>query len=244
MQLRLKWKFSLVLVLVLALMFASSRVITSYINQQSQELEQQRSATMEWVLVFSRDMESGEVLRMADLQQRKYPPSYINDEWLRPEDASAVVGNEMSYFVSAGAPVMIHQLRQPRPVTFADRLAEDEYAVTIAVGIEQLHHGLLRVGNHVALVANAGRALSTAQQLMTLSNIEVLAIDQRSNSEPNTGVATTLTLRLSVNDAVTFEHMRRSGFAIWLQKPGQVYPVIEQAQMVHIYELPGQGASQ
>lgn len=243
-QLRLKWKFMLVFSLVLALMFASYRVIHSYIMQQSQVIEQQRAATMEWVLVFQRDIEAGEVVTLSDLQQRKYPPSYISDEWLRPEDATAIIGSELLHFVSAGAPVMVHQLRQPRASTFADRLAENEYAITVSVGIEQLHHGLLQVGNRVALVASEVFSTTGKRSLMTLMNIEVLAIDQATSSAAGSRLATTLTLRFTHEEAILFEQFRRTGFALWLQRPEQEYTAPLQPSEIQVYELSGQGVSQ
>lgn len=101
-QLKLQWKLSLLLILVTALVIASYQLMTVYIEQQSRAIEQQRTAAMEWVLVFRTDLEQGHTLNLEDLQQRKYPPDYISEDWLRPQDAMAVVGNVTQHFVSRG----------------------------------------------------------------------------------------------------------------------------------------------
>lgn len=219
----LRWRFVLLLVVIVAMITASYQLVIRYLAEQSQALEQKLSADMEWVLVFSRDLEAGSVIELNDLQQRKYPPGYISDDWLRPNDAMAVVGNSVENFVSAGEPVLLGHLGRVRRASFSDTLNPGEYAVTATVGIEQVHHGLLAVGNRVSLVAldSNGNALSM------LPNIEVLALDNQSEDYAGSGLAVSITLRLQASQALSFAQLKRRGFALWLQHPDADYKVLE-----------------
>ncbi len=209
------WRLVVLGLLVISMLTASYQLMVRYIAQQSETLEQKRAADMQWVLVFSRDIEADEVLRLEDLQQRKFPPNYISDDWLRPHDAMAVVGNRLRSFVGAGEPVVLNYLQTARQQSFSDVLKAGEYAVTATVGIEQVHHGLVAAGNQVSLVAQ--EAHTDTQSI--LANIEILALDNADNQAHASNLPVTITFRMNAAQALRFEAMRRSGFALWLQHP-------------------------
>lgn len=236
-KLRLRWRFISLGLVVLALVIASYQLILRYLAQQSQALEQRLQAQMEWVLVFSRDLEAGSTLHLGDLQQRKFPPGYISDDWLRPNDAMAVVGSTVENFVSAGEPVILGHLGKARRVSFSDTLAEDEYAVTANLSIEQGHHGLLAVGNRVSLI---GAGLHDSQPLM-LHDIEVLALDNQSGAYQEQQLAVTATFRLQAQQAFVFEQLRRTGFALWLQHPEASYKQPAAPIKPHLFVISKQG---
>ncbi|RUO51776.1 Flp pilus assembly protein CpaB [Pseudidiomarina homiensis] len=234
---RFGWRFIVLGLVVLAMVTASYQLVMRYLAQQSHELEQRLNAEMEWVLVFSHDLEAGAVIGLDDLQQRKYPPSYISDDWLRPNDAMAVVGNSVQNFVSAGEPVMLGHLGRVRRSSFSDQLAPDDYAVTATVGIEQVHHGLLAVGNRVSLVAGGG-----GEPLRMLTNIEVLALDNQSKEYVGGALAVTITFRLKAEQAAIFEGFRRQGFALWLQHPEAEYSHVKSPLKPHLFTISKAGS--
>ncbi|MDN7125704.1 hypothetical protein [Pseudidiomarina terrestris] len=238
MQVNLKWKLTLLVLLVLALVIASYQLMRTYVEQQSQAIEQQRNAAMEWVLVFKRDLEEGHMVTLDDLQQRKYPPGYISEDWLRPQDAMAIVGNLTQHFVSRGEPVMLAVLQQARRASFSDVLAHNEYAVTATISIEQVHHGLLAIGNRVSLVAQRDSFGEASENtLMSIANVEILAIDNVTEADWQQGLASTLTFRFTAAQAAAFEQIRRSGYAIWLQNPEPDYAPLKAEPVIKIYTM-------
>lgn len=238
-KLKLRWRFVLLGLLLIAMVTASYQLAMRYLAQQSYELEQRLNAEMEWVLVFSRDLEAGTVIGLEDLQQRKYPPGYISDDWLRPNDAMAVVGNSVENFVIAGEPVILGHLGRLRRSSFSDQLEHGEFAVTATVGIEQVHHGLLAVGNRVSLVSLG----NGNQPLRMLSNIEVLALDNHSQEHLGNTLAVTVTLRLQAAQAVLFEELRRQGFSLWLQNPDAEYSAVAPSKPPTLFVISKQGAT-
>lgn len=240
MQLKLQWKLSLLLILVTALVIASYQLMTVYIEQQSRAIEQQRTAAMEWVLVFRTDLEQGHTLNLEDLQQRKYPPDYISEDWLRPQDAMAVVGNVTQHFVSRGEPATLSALQQPRRASFSDVLQVDEYAVTATISIEQIHHGLLAIGNHVSIVAEQFLPeLAAGSQLRSIANVEILAIDNATDDAWQQGLASTITFRFNAEQAMAFEQIRKSGYSIWLQHPESSYSALPEQRVTRVYTING-----
>ncbi|MGQ4277644.1 hypothetical protein ACQ5ES_11400 [Pseudidiomarina sp. E22-M8] len=239
-QLKLKWTLSLLLLLVMALVIASYQLMAVYVEQQSRAREQQRSAAMEWVLVFRTDLEQGHTVSLDDLQQRKYPPDYISEDWLRPQDAMAIVGNVTQHFVSRGEPATLSALQQARRASFSDVLQAGEYAVTATVGIDQIHHGLLAIGNRVSIVAQQfGSGSAPESQLTSIANVEIIAIDNATNEAWHQGLASTLTFRLKAAQAVAFEKIRNSGYAIWLQHPESDYPTLPEQRLIRVYTING-----
>ncbi|WP_417691277.1 Flp pilus assembly protein CpaB [Pseudidiomarina sp.] len=235
---KLRWRFIILGLVVVALLTASYQLVEKYLAQQSQALEQRINAEMEWVLVFSQDLDAGSVIGLEHLQQRKFPPAYISDDWLRPNDAMAVVGNSVENFVSAGEPVILGHLGKVRRSSFSDKIAPGEYAVTATVGIEQVHHGLLAVGNRVTLVAGG----FGGSALRMLTDIEVLALDRQQSDAAGAQLAVTATFRLRAEQAIEFEQLRQSGFALWLQHPEAEYPVLNETPPPLLFVISKQGA--
>lgn len=236
-MIRLRWRFVVLGLVALALVIASYQLILDYLAQQSQLFEQQLEAKMEWVLVFSQDLEAGATLTLEHLQQRKFPPSYISDDWLRPNDAMAVVGTTVENFVSAGEPVILGHLGKVRRTSFSDRLGPNEYAVTATLTIEQAHHGLLRVGNKVSLVGVG----FTKEEMPMLTNIEVLALDNQSEESSTHNLAVTATFRLQAKQAQAFEQLRKTGFALWLQHPESTHRAVKEPKQPSLFVISKQG---
>lgn len=210
------WWLVLNAVLALSLAVAFYWTLQNYVAEQSASAEQQRDAQMIWLLVYSRDIEAGQQVAIEDFQQRKFPPDYVTDDWLLPQDVSVVVGSHTQQFVAAGEPVSLAHLGTLQPTSFSDVLAPGEFAVTATVSIEQLHHGLVEVGNFVTLVGQDFR--SEQSRLTAIPNVEVLALDSFTDVGWQEGLASTLTFRFSAEQAYQFEQLRQSQFSIWLQR--------------------------
>lgn len=188
------------------------------------------------ILVLKEDLDADVRLVMEHFQQRNFPPQYIQDNWLEPHDAVGLIGLKTSRFLARGEPLTLDAFRYDYRNHFSQRLAENRYAITVSVGIEQLHHGLLAVGDKVLLYS----AARLGQGARWLADIEILAIDrQQQPIQQQAGLPTTLTLAMSASQAQQFEVMRELSFQVWLQHPQHNYPelTVTAVPMIHRMQL-------
>lgn len=211
-----------VLVLVggsLLLSLASYQLIQQYIDEHTQRQVEQHQEVEVGVLVSQRDLMAGVVLEEDFLVVRRYPQRLVQETWLRPSDAGAIIGLVTSRFVERGEPLTAEAITVGRRMGLSDRIADGRYAVTAQVSLQQLHHGLLQVGDWVTL---RGRDYLADQELIELVNIPVIAFDQFESAQHiDTQVSgylpTTVTFEMSAEQAQQFEQIRQQDFALWLQ---------------------------
>ncbi len=220
--LSLRWKLVVLLVLAAGAALTSYQAIQHYIAEQAHNRQQEQQRYMQDILVLSVDLDAGTRVELEHLQQRKFPPKYVQDNWLQPQDATSLIGLRTGRFLARGEPLTLESFSHDYSRFFSQRLAEGEYAITTSISVENLHHGMLAVGDKVAIVASGTAA--GGDHLLAVSDVSVLALDNLQYSQPGPmELASTITFSMTAEQAIRFESIRRSGFQIWLQHPQHAY---------------------
>lgn len=231
------------LILTIGAVLTSYQAIQRYIAEQALTQQQEQQRFMQDILVLSKDLDAGVRIETEHLQQRKFPPKYVQDNWLQPQDAASLIGLKTSRFLARGEPLTLESFSHDYSRFFSQRLAPGQYAITTSVSVENLHHGMLAVGDKVAIVAT--HTLDVGEQLLSLSDVPVLALDNEQHSQPGqTALASTITFGMTAEQAVRFESIRRGGFQIWLQHPQQSYSRLSMplpARIHHMQVIRNQG---
>jgi Flp pilus assembly protein CpaB len=229
------WKLGILVAMATAVAAISYYQLQDYAVTAAEQQQRAQQQQMIPVLVLAHDLDTGVRLELTHFQQRKFPPQYVQDNWLGPHDASDLVGLKTSRFLARGEPLTLDAFSYDYRHHFSQRLAQNRYALTVSLGIEQLHHGMLSVGDRVLLYSVAGLS---QQPPMWLENIEVVAIDRL--QQPNhheLAVPTTVTFSMSAEQAKQFELMRTVNFQVWLQHPEHNYspmPVVVKPTLHHM----------
>lgn len=192
-------------------------VLQQYVSQQTHYQQAQLREQMRYVLVAATPLEKGEIVQPEQLQQRLYPPEYIADDWLTPTDAAAIIGLKTTHFIERGQPLQLAMLAGHWVERFSHHLAPEQYAITTAINIEQIHHGMLSVGDIVLIVS-----LNEHNAITAIEDVEVIALDQQ-QQHISDGLPTTVTFAMNGVQAQQFEQLRRLGFQLWLQNPREQY---------------------
>jgi Flp pilus assembly protein CpaB len=218
---RLLWKLGILAAMTIAVAALSYYQLQSFAVTAAEQQQRAQQQQMIPILVLAQDLDSDVRLDMTHFQQRKFPPQYIQDNWLEPHDASGLVGLKTTRFLARGEPLTLDAFRLDYRHHFSQRLAENQYALTVNLGIEQLHHGMLSVGDRVLLYSASRLA---QQQAIWLENIEILAVDrQQYASQHELSLPTTVTFSMTAEQAKEFELMRTLNFQVWLQHPEHNY---------------------
>lgn len=226
------WKLGILLAVTIAVAALSYYQLERYAVTAAEQQRQQQQQNMVEILVLADDLDADVVLTMEHFQQRKFPPQYVQDNWLEPHDAPGLVGLKSSRFLARGEPLTIDAFRYDYRHHFSHQLAENYYAVTVSLGIEQLHHGLLAVGDKVLLYA----ASVLSDTTLWLDNIEVLAVDrQQQQVQHEVALPTTVTFAMTAEQAQRFERMRGGNFQLWLQHPQHDYPALANTTKPHLH---------
>lgn len=213
----------------LLLSLACYHLIQQYIDENTQRQVLQQQEVEAAVLVSQRDLMAGENIQEEYLVVRNYPQRLVQETWLRPSDAVAIIGLTTSRFVERGEPFTAEAIVVGRQLGLAGRLSAGRYAVTAQVSLQQLHHGLLQVGDWVTL---RGRNYLSEQAPVELVNIPVIAFDQFETTQHidmQVGgyLPTTITFEMTAEQAQQFEQIRQQDFALWLQHDNAYQPSVQ-----------------
>lgn len=231
----LLWKLGILVAMTTVVAAISYYQLKDYAATAAEEQQRVQQQHMIPILVLAQDLDGDVRLDLSHFQQRKFPPQYVQDNWLEPHDVSGLVGLKTSRFLARGEPLTLDAFHYDYRNHFSQRLASNRYAITVSLGIEQLHHGMLAVGDKV-LLYSASRL--SQQQPMWLDNIEVLAIDrQQQLIQHDVGIPTTVTFSMTAEQAKKFETMRSLNFQVWLQHPEFQYPAITATVQPIIHHL-------
>lgn len=232
----LRWKLVVLLILTIGAVLTSYQAIQHYIAEQALTQQQEQQRFMQDILVLSKDLDAGVRIEIDHLQQRKFPPKYVQDNWLQPQDAVSLIGLKTSRFLARGEPLTLDSFSHDYSRFFSQRLGPGEYAVTTSISVENLHHGMLAVGDKVAIVAS--HSGNFAEQLLSVSDVPVLALDNDQHSQPGqTALASTVTFGMTAEQAIRFASIRRGGFQIWLQHPQQSYSSLSMPVPARIHQM-------
>lgn len=245
MEISQRSRIGAIIVISALLTLASYQIVQNYVTEQAQREVQQQQPKLIDVLVSRRELVAGEIVDANILVKRSYPEQLVQDSWLRPEDAEMIIGLATTRFLEQGEPFTPDVLIPLRENGFSVTLTPGSYAVTSAISKQQLHNGLIQVGDKVTLVAESFTADS--EQLM-LSNIEILALDNFNHQSQLEMTAThylpsTVTFGFTHQQAQTFELMRRQSFAVWLQHPQHNYAHATRVEPIRIHRFKGNGGS-
>ncbi|KFZ30118.1 hypothetical protein IDSA_11750 [Pseudidiomarina salinarum] len=232
----LRWKLVVLLVLTLGAALTSYQAIQRYIAEQALTRQQEQQRYMQDILVLSTDLDADTRVELAHLQQRKFPPKYVQDNWLQPQDATSLIGLRTSRFLARGEPLTLDSFSHDYSRFFSQRLAPGQYAITASISVENLHHGMLAVGDKVAIVSP--NSVSAGDKLLVVTDVPVLALDNLQHSQPGqSALATTITFSMSAEQAIQFESIRGSGFQIWLQHPQHAYSSLTMPVPARIHQM-------
>ena len=172
--------------------------------------------------------------------------SLVQDSWLRPEDAPMIIGLSTTRYIEKGEPLTADALLPFEDHGFSKKIKSGNYAVTSMISKQQLHNGLIRVGDKVTLVSP--NSVNEAHHAI-LVNIEVVALDNFDHHSQLDMSAThylpsTITFELTPSQAIIFETMRQQSFAVWLQQPDSPYADIKVNEPIAIHRLKTVEASQ
>ncbi len=233
----------LILIITALLSVASFQLIQRYVNAQNRIQQQKKEANLTPVLVSSGDLEIGTTITTSDLVIRQYPMSYVQDHWLTPEDAGLIIGLQTSQYIERGEPLTPAAIQPVRQKSFSERLPPNTYAVTASISREQVHNGLLVIGDRVTLFAPD---IHESGELLALQNIKVLAFDNLDDeqsfvSDPAHWLPSTITMAMTAEQAQQFEHMRFVQYQLWLQNPETSYPKLKPQSRIRLHLFDSQG---
>ncbi|RUO37920.1 hypothetical protein CWE22_11845 [Pseudidiomarina aestuarii] len=231
----LSWQVRFVLLLITTCVLGSAAYfsINAYVTATSAAQQAELREQMVGIIVMARDLDAEQVITANDLQQRMYPPEYVNDSWLVPADAEAIIGRSLTTFVERGQPLTLADLELDYSQFFSQQLAEDEIAVTVTLGLEQSHHGMLSIGDRVTLVLRDSR-----DQLQLIQRVRIAALDHfQSHNNHHLTLPTTATIAMSAAQASMFEQYRFQSVSVWLRHP-QALPIrsISQQSRLHFFQ--------
>lgn len=232
-------KISSFILLSLLMTIAGYQLIQGYVEEQTNiEIQQQQEHTFE-VLVSRDDLLAGEIIDAGSLVKRSYPMSLVQDSWLRPEDAPIIIGLATTRYIEQGEPLTADVLLPLENYGFSKKIESGNYAVTSMISKQQLHNGLIQVGDKVTLVS---RNAMSEKELAVLVNIEIVALDNFDRNSQLDMSAThylpsTITFELTPSQAIVFETMKQQNFAVWLQHPDSPYPEIKVNESIAIHHL-------
>lgn len=231
----LSWQVRFVLLLVATCVLGSATYfsINAYVSATSAAQQAELREQMVGVIVMANDLDAEQVITADDIQQRMYPPEYVNDSWLVPADAGAIIGRRLTTFVERGQPLTLADLELDYSQFFSQQLAVDEIAVTVTLGLEQSHHGMLSVGDRVTLVLRDSR-----DQLQLIQGVRIAALDHfQSTQNHQLTLPTTATIAMSAAQASMFERYRFQSVSVWLRHP-QSKPIqsIAKQSRLHFFQ--------
>ncbi|PTB84133.1 hypothetical protein C9988_04905, partial [Pseudidiomarina aestuarii] len=127
----------------------------------------------------------------------------------------AIIGRRLTTFVERGQPLTLADLELDYSQFFSQQLGLDEIAVTVTLGLEQSHHGMLSVGDRVTLVLRDSR-----DQLQLIQGVRIAALDHfQSTQNHQLTLPTTATIAMSTAQASMFEKYRFQSLSVWLRHP-------------------------
>lgn len=200
------------LLLSFALVFGggASWLSSSYLDRREEELRQavahRDDQDVAQVVVANADLPAGVAITSETVSIRNAPKEFVHSDALVPDQFAMVEGQQLAYPLEKGKPVLLSMLENGGIQQFSDTVSPGQRAMTIQVDEINSISGMLQPGDRIDLLAalNDGRGETV---FPLLQNIQVLATGQALKNERGAGqearetAYTTVTLRLSPQDA-------------------------------------------
>ncbi|MDT7526648.1 MULTISPECIES: Flp pilus assembly protein CpaB [Idiomarinaceae] len=245
-KIALGWRAKLAVMAIVSVLLAlaSYQLVERYIAEQNQVVQQQEQEDLVEILVSSIDLEIGSTLDPMSMVIRSYPSAYVQEDWLRPKDAGLIAGLTTTKFIERGEPLTPYAIAPDYSGYFSDTLAAGYYAITVGISPEQLHSGLLTIGDKVTLMSVLGDTDKMTEVL--LPKIEVIALDNISEphlmmSEAGQYMPSTVTFAMTQAQALQFEQMRAGSFEVWLEHPQFEYQQLSKKIVPQVFSFSSNG---
>lgn len=172
------------------------------------------------VLVASADLSQGQALSEATLRWQPWPEDGVNPNFVtrsaKPDAIKALIGSMVRSHFVAGEPIREEKLSRGSSSLLASILAPGKRAVAIRISVESTAGGFILPNDRVDViqtVARPGEGQTENLSRTILTNIRVLAVDQKVDETKGQAVAMgkTATLELSPAQAETISAGQASG---------------------------------
>ncbi|MDV6326597.1 SAF domain-containing protein [Idiomarina sp. PL1-037] len=168
-----KWIFAVIFSSIISMVTVF--LIHQYLQKETSRRLQEASGSAGSVVVFSKDLNAGDILEVSDLLVRKYPHELINEHWYLESSASLVIGRKLRNSVKSGEPVSERILSNNQNSGLSEVLPNGYYAITVTTDNLGHHNALLKVGDQVDIVF-AGDSFESSREYLSFEKIEVFDI--------------------------------------------------------------------
>lgn len=168
-----KWIFAVIFSSIISMVTVF--LIHQYLQQETSRRLQEASGSAGSVVVFSKDLNAGDILEVSDLLVRKYPNELINEQWYLESSASLIIGRKLRNSVKSGEPVSERVLSNNQNSGLSEVLPNGYYAITVTTDNLGHHNALLKVGDLVDIVF-AGDSFESSREYVSFEEIEVFDI--------------------------------------------------------------------
>ena len=184
------WLLPLTLACGVAAFLGSQR----YLADRAAAVEQRWEARYRpvTVLVASRDLPAGKVLRESDLARREMPTAFVPGGAMKPDAMSRAIGQQLVFALRRGDALVASHLAGREGPTLAARLQRGTRAVTVPVDEVSSQAGLVRPGDRIDLMLAEERAEQSGRCVVVrplLEAVSVLATGQTQRPLPGSAVA-------------------------------------------------------
>jgi pilus assembly protein CpaB len=163
---------------------------------------------MEEVLVASAELPQGQALNEAGVRWQPWPKSAVNPGFIsrtaKPDAVKSLQGAVVRSHFVAGEPIREEKVARASAGLLATLLPSGKRAVAIRVSVESTAGGFILPNDRVDVVQTLpAQAGGTIFSRILLSNIRVLAVDQRADETKGQAVVVGKTVTLELNPAQT-----------------------------------------
>ncbi|WP_417440468.1 Flp pilus assembly protein CpaB [Idiomarina sp.] len=173
MKKKAKWIFAVIFSSIISMV--TIFLINQYLQQETSRRLQEASGNADSVVVFSKDLNVGDILEVSDLLVRKYPHELINEHWYLESAANLIIGRKLRSSVKSGEPVSERVLSNNQNNGLSEVLPNGYYAITVTTDNLGHHNALLKVGDLVDIVF-VGESFESSRQYVSFEEIEVFDI--------------------------------------------------------------------
>lgn len=168
-----KWIFALIFSSIVSIVTVF--LIHQYLQQETSRRLKEASGNAGSVVVFSKELNAGEIIEVSDLLVRKYPQALINENWYMESSAGMLIGRQLRSSVKPGEPVSERFLLNSQNSGLSEKLPNGYYAITVTTDNLGHHNSMLKVGDLVDIVF-VGESFEQLREYVSFEEIEVFDI--------------------------------------------------------------------
>ncbi|RUO68859.1 Flp pilus assembly protein CpaB [Idiomarina ramblicola] len=150
MKKKAKWIFAVIFSSIISIL--TIFLIHQYLQQETHRRLQEASGNAGSVVVFSRELKAGDIIKVSDLLARSYPQELINNDWYIESSAGLLIGRQLRSSVQPGEPVSERFLLNNKNSGLSEKLPSGYYAITVSTDNLGHHNAMLKEGDVVDIV--------------------------------------------------------------------------------------------